>query len=81
MKIESGWLAGNAIRRARKPGRCNYWHGKTIGRCKHLIAVGELYAEGEPNDEAGGWARDRYCLECAGEEARATAAAAESREG
>jgi hypothetical protein len=75
--VEGGWLDGFPIRRARKPHRCNYWHGlHNGGRCKTIIQPGDFYVEGEGNDEAGGFGNDRYCLPCAGPEAQASAARA-----
>ncbi len=73
LEIKDGWLAGNMIRRARKPFTCGYWRGKLNGGfCKHVVQRGELYAEGEGDPyNAGGFGRDRYCLDCAGPEARA----------
>ena len=73
IQVNEGWLAGNFIRRARKPGHCHYWRGKSNGgTCRKPINKGDLYCEGEPDDTSGNpWARDRYCLECAGPEVRA----------
>lgn len=61
---------GHPIRKARKAHRCNYWWGKNNhpnkeGRCQNVIKPGDLYLEGEMNDEAGGYGADRYCAECA----------------
>lgn len=75
--ITEGWLKGSTIRRARKAHRCDYWRGLAAGgKCPNIIQPGEDYAEGEPNDEAGGFGHDRYCLTCAGEEAQRAAVAA-----
>lgn len=38
-----------------------------------IIKPGDSYAEGSPNDTAGGFGQDRYCLDCAGPEAREAA--------
>ena len=70
IRIEGGWLDSHFIRRARKPGRCDFFRSLKEGRCRAVIAAGELYAEGEGNDDAGGYGNDRYCLGCAGDEAR-----------
>lgn len=76
--IQGGWLDGNRIRRARKDYRCDYWRGlQNGGMCKTRIKAGDLYAEGERNDTAGGYGVDRYCLACAGEEARQAAKVSE----
>jgi hypothetical protein len=73
LPIEGGWLDGRMIRRARKPFHCRYWHGRANGgHCKTIVQPGELYAEGESNDVAGGYGVDRYCIACAGDEVRAT---------
>lgn len=73
--VQSGTWRGNPIRKARKPGKCEYWRGEA-GRCKAPIAAGDYYMQGEMNDAAGGYAADRYCMHCAGEEARAELAKA-----
>lgn len=66
--VESGTWSGNLIRRARKAGRCDYWRGLSNGgRCRNRIEPGDLYLEGEMNDDAGGYGADRYCLGCIGE--------------
>ena len=68
--IQDGWLQGHCIRRARKAHRCDYSHGFSGGgRCKTIIQPGEIYAEGEGNERAGGFGNDRYCLPCAGYDA------------
>ncbi|HET8638123.1 MAG TPA: hypothetical protein VFL96_14840 [Acidobacteriaceae bacterium] len=73
-EITSGWLQGRMIRRARKAGRCAQYR-----LCKHEIQRGELYAEGELDPyTAGGFALERYCLPCAGEEAQAAARSLET---
>lgn len=71
--VADGWLKGQPIRKARKAHRCDYFHGvRNGGRCKTIIQPGSYYVEGEANDEAGGFGHDRYCLACAGEEARSS---------
>jgi hypothetical protein len=66
------WLDGHPIRRARKRYTCDYWHGRPAdpalpsGRCKNVIQPGDLFVEGERNDEAGGFGYDRYCAACGG---------------
>lgn len=60
IEVSGGIYAGHLIRQARKPGKCG---------CGCAIAVGDLYLEGEGNDTAGGFGRDRLCLDCAGPEA------------
>ena len=63
-KIESGWLAGHMIRKARKPHPCDETH------CQHTIQPGEDYAEGDPQyDIAGGFGHERFCIPCAGPDA------------
>lgn len=59
--VTSGWLAGHAIRVARKAGPCQY--GRRF--CRAMIGVGDEYVEGEANDDAGGYGSDRYCMACA----------------
>jgi len=73
--VTDGTWHGNYIRRARKVSKCDYWLGEA-GRCKAVIAVGDLYLEGEMNEDAGGYGSDRYCMTCAGDEARAAIAKA-----
>jgi hypothetical protein len=73
--VQSGTWAGFPIRKARKPGRCDYWRG-VDGRCKARIHAGDYYQQGEMNDDAGGYGNDRYCMDCAGDEAKASLAAA-----
>ena len=76
--IQSGWLEGHPIRKARNAGQCDFWRGALHGGCcKTMIKPGDYYAEGERNDDAGGFGRDRYCMECAGVEARAALAKAQ----
>jgi hypothetical protein len=74
--IAEGWLKGHCSRRARKAHRCVYDRvsfddrGKrTLIRCKINIQPGEAYAEGDRNDDAGGFGNDRFCLTCAGYDA------------
>ena len=75
ININGGWLDRHLIRRARKTHRCDAWLGSTrYGRCANVILPGNYYAEGDPNDRAGGYGNDRLCLECAGPEARASVA-------
>jgi len=61
--VESGLWKGNAIRTARKGGRCEYWMGAQ-GRCPNVIQPGDDYFEGEMTDDfkAGGFARQRWCM-------------------
>ena len=67
--MEVGWLKGNLVRRARKPHQCNYWMGlQAGGRCRHIIQPGEEYAEGDANEEAGGFGCDRICMKHASEQ-------------
>lgn len=69
--VKASWLQGQPIRRARKKHRCNYWHGMNSGgRCQNIIATGDLYVQGDPNDTVGGFGADRYCWACIGPEAR-----------
>jgi hypothetical protein len=68
--VQTGTWAGQPLRVARKPHRCDYWHGLERGKCAAIILPGDYYLQGEMNDSAGGWGYDRYCMECAGEEAR-----------
>lgn len=71
--VIGGWPDGHHIRTARKAHRCDYDHGVgNGGRCKTIIQPGDRYVEGDANDGAGGYARDRYCLACAGDEARSS---------
>jgi hypothetical protein len=79
IRINGGWLDGHLIRRARKAHRCDAWLGGKRGRCDNVILPGSYYAEGEPNDRAGGYGDDRLCLECAGPEAREAAPLFERR--
>lgn len=73
MQVEGGWLDGSFIRRVRKPGKCEYWRGKSSGGfCRKPLNVGDLYVEGEHTDTSNPWQMDRYCVECAGPEAVAT---------
>jgi hypothetical protein len=74
--IFDGWLEGKAVRRARKPGRCQYWRGRgNGGNCRNRIEPGQFYAEGDYDDcSESPFARQRYCLTCAGDEAIATVA-------
>ncbi len=63
--IQSGWLAGAAVRTARKDHGCDYWRGASSGGvCGSTIHAGERYAEGDRNATAGGFGCDRYCLAC-----------------
>jgi hypothetical protein len=71
--LKGGWLDGHCLRRARKPHRCVFDRvsfddrgTRTLIRCKTNIQPGDLYAEGDRNDDAGGFGCDRYCLACAG---------------
>lgn len=78
IQVRSGTWQGQPIRRARKAYRCDYWHGASSGgRCRNTINAGDHYMEGEANDRAGGFGADRYCLDCAGPEARAALASSE----
>ena len=70
--IDHGWLEGNVCRTARKPHRCQACNSKGpgTGRCTNIIQPGERYVEGEMELYSHPNARERYCLECAGPEAR-----------
>ncbi len=75
--VQTGWLSGSAIRQARKEYRCDYWRGKSNGGfCRKPITAGAFYVEsGEGNGEStrnGVLLQDKYCLDCAGPEARAS---------
>jgi len=71
-EIDGGWLKGHRISVARKRGRCEYNHGQSAGgRCQHIISVGEKYVQGEIRHNGIG--QERYCLACAGPEARRAA--------
>jgi hypothetical protein len=60
--VQSGWMEGHRIGKARKTGQCQYWLGAD-GRCKHIIEVGEEYVAGDTDPYiAGGFAQKRYCL-------------------
>lgn len=62
-EVQSGVWEGQAIRTARKAGRCQYWLGGEKGRCPVIINVGDKYFDGEGDDwKAGGFATERYCL-------------------
>jgi hypothetical protein len=79
--VEKGTWRGAPIRKARKAGRCDYWRGAQAGgMCAARIAPGDFYMQGEMNDTAGGWGSDRYCMDCAGPEAREALATALERE-
>ena len=72
--IEGGWLSGHTIRKARKPFACEYYRGKNNGGyCRKPIKPGEYYVEGEYSVNGttrnGVFLVDKYCPECAGEEA------------
>lgn len=69
LEVKEGVWAGKVIRRARKEGRCEYWLG-VPGQCKNIIKSGDLYMTGEQNGEAGGFGQERYCMDCAGADAR-----------
>ena len=77
IQVNGGPWDGHVIRAARKIGRCDYFRGirddrpaSQNGLCPNVIRTGDLYLAGEMNDEAGGYGQDRYCLECAGVDAR-----------
>ena len=65
--VDLGWLEGRIVRTARKPGQC---HNHFVGgkRCPIFIQPGDLYVEGDVVDLP--FTRARYCLTCAGPEAR-----------
>lgn len=58
-------------RTARKRGRCANAHAADVGNpkvadiCKRYIEPGDRYVEGELNESAGGFGRDRICKPCA----------------
>ena len=55
----SGPFKGHNIRIARKPGKC-------AENFAHRINVGDSYVEGDVDPySAGGFGKDRVCLECA----------------
>ena len=61
--VEGGVWKGNAIRRARKAGPCQYGRMADGQRCEKRIEVGDEYFEGEQDDwRAGGYAMRRYCM-------------------
>ena len=64
LSVYGYWLA-----RARKRGRCDCANCQNCGgpgyHCQHEIVPGETYVSGELNDRAGGYGKDRYCLDCA----------------
>lgn len=71
IEIKGGWLNGHLIRTARKNHTCDFWWGNgsehptgKSRRCGNPIKPGDVYAQGEMNDEAGGFGHDRYCTEC-----------------
>lgn len=73
LTVTGGWLNQMPIRRARKPATCNNW--------RHCAAPdilpGHHYTEMEVDpDVAGGFGMKKLCMACAGEEARASLAAA-----
>jgi len=79
LTVKGGWLDGAAIRKARKPYRCQYYRGSAAGGfCRKPIPPGAYYVEGEMTDcqqtRNGAFIRDKYCPECAGPEALATIA-------
>lgn len=69
-----GPYAGHRIRTARKAGRCQYWRGAEAGgECGKTIAVGDRYVAGDQDVfAAGGFGRQRYCLDCVPEACKAT---------
>jgi len=68
--VEGGAWNGYLIRTARKEGQCNYSRGEGIGRCPNILKPGDQYVEGDVIDLP--FTRARYCMQCAGPEARAT---------
>jgi hypothetical protein len=78
LQVQGGWLDGSAIRKARKPFKCEYWRGASNGgRCRKPIQPGDFYVVGEGNGETGPngvLLQDKYCVACAGTEAVATVA-------
>ena len=65
-KVEYGVWTGRAIRTARKAGPCQYGRRVTGGPCcRNVIQPGDKYVEGEHDDyRAGGYAMQRWCMEC-----------------
>lgn len=64
--VETGAWKGNAIRRARKAGPCQYGRLRTgeDARCEKRIEVGDEYFEGEHDDyNGGGFAMKRCCMD------------------
>lgn len=55
------------VRRARKEYACDTVTGWPDPiRCNQPIRPGDCYVEGDSNiDRAGGFGRDRHCIECA----------------
>jgi hypothetical protein len=70
IEVISGPWEGHLIRRARKSGSCEYWKGANAGG-RAPIKVGDLYMEGEHHPgKAGGFAAERWCMNCAGNDAK-----------
>lgn len=63
-RLGSGWLKGRRVRQARKAGTCDYLNGVIWRKYPHTVQPGALYVEGDPNESAGGYGNDRYCLAC-----------------
>lgn len=71
--VQGGWLDGMVVRRARKEAQCNNWRHCPDSRIK----PGDHYSEMECDpDVAGGFGMKKLCMACAGDEARASLAAA-----
>jgi len=72
IEIKGGWLDGHMIRRARKVVSCNDFR-----HCQTTIKAGDYYAESECDPYyAGGFGMTKLCMNCAGEEAKASLRAA-----
>ena len=76
--IPAGEFAGWRVRRAHKNHGCER-SGLNVDRpepCGKPIPNGSLYVEGPPRED-GQKGRERYCMECVDEPARAAVAAAD----
>lgn len=66
-----GGPRGLVVRTARKRHRCANAHAADVGNpkvtdiCSRYIDPGQQYVEGDLNESAGGFGRDRICKPCA----------------